>query len=766
MSLKYRGRIGKHTGLCGALTIAVGTPSIAQVCSDPNTTCLFANSVPTVCGWDQEGQAEGHPSTSDCNDSSLPYAVQSNDFIPWNGSGAGSCDNNGGACSADFACSCEFAEDCECFLEATQFGTYTLPPGRAIKAVYADVQCRYNHQTAQCGPDAGRVRVRVQLPSLSRSTVIELPSQFSNGLNDDDCKYRLSAQSVANITNDANLNIGVWTAALINDLQVAVRRVMDGGSNTALRVNAFRIAVADCSDCDGNGVCDFCDGQPNGTPCAFDSNVCTDDRCVNGCCMPINSIAPCDDGIFCNGVDTCSNGACQHAGNPCAGGPVCANACNETADNCFDAAGVACTNDNNPCTNDVCTGTGFCTHPNAPDGTGCNDDMFCNGADTCTNGACGHTGNPCSGGSECADSCNEASDNCFDPTDAECTSDGNACTNDVCDGSGLCTHPNAPNGTGCNDDDSCTTGDVCSGGACAGSPMECDDGFFCNGIEKCMHGVCVDGEEPDCKDDVECTTDFCDEATHGFVCHHLPDDALCGPGQTCRPRLGCRPICLDVIPPVIVHNAGHPGSTRPCSGYIDPRIESSDGIALDRGVNSVDIQFSEPVYKIGGDEVDATSFVVTETGNGAPPGVLSVVQLGDTAYRVKLTRFIALQEWTTIRAIVEDDCGNPILNTGPGGPTDEPDRVDVAGLPGDVNQNGATKTGRLDSSAAGICGWDPRTLRASVTLFRHRPEQRSVTTGRPNPFQADCRRHRSDYHDLARKELECRSPVAGLSPGA
>ncbi len=49
-----------------------------------------------------------------------------------------------------------------------------------------------------------------------------------------------------------------------------------------------------------------------------DDNPCTDDRCVSGCCTHTNNTALCDDGIFCNGRDTCSDGVCSvHAGNPC-----------------------------------------------------------------------------------------------------------------------------------------------------------------------------------------------------------------------------------------------------------------------------------------------------------------------------------------------------------------------------------------------------------------------------------------------------------------
>ncbi len=50
-------------------------------------------------------------------------------------------------------------------------------------------------------------------------------------------------------------------------------------------------------------------------------NVCATPRCdpSSGCGFA-NTQAPCDDGVFCNGKDTCAGGTCsQHAGDPCDG---------------------------------------------------------------------------------------------------------------------------------------------------------------------------------------------------------------------------------------------------------------------------------------------------------------------------------------------------------------------------------------------------------------------------------------------------------------
>ena len=67
---------------------------------------------------------------------------------------------------------------------------------------------------------------------------------------------------------------------------------------------------------------------------------------------------------------------------------------------------TAC-DDQNPCTDDGCSPEGQCV--NTPNRASCDDDIYCNGTDTCQNGACDlHTGDPCIGGAECADTCDEA----------------------------------------------------------------------------------------------------------------------------------------------------------------------------------------------------------------------------------------------------------------------------------------------------------------------------------------------------------------------
>jgi cysteine-rich repeat protein len=222
-----------------------------------------------------------------------------------------------------------------------------------------------------------------------------------------------------------------------------------------------------------------CQFQPNSTGCD-DGNACTQNdhcdasgNCLGGSSAPINT--SCDDGVFCNGADTCdgAGGCAIHGINPCLGTQC--NTCQEATRSCADPSGTSCEADNNLCTVDVCDGAGSCvlssavscsddgdacngpetcnpatgmcaSGPPAPLGTSCNDGVFCNGADTCDgSGGCnGHSGDPCVHGEDCNRHCNEAAATCFDPATTHCTDDQEVCTDDLCDGTGNCTHPDLP----------------------------------------------------------------------------------------------------------------------------------------------------------------------------------------------------------------------------------------------------------------------------------------------------------------------------------
>jgi hypothetical protein len=354
-----------------------------------------------------------------------------------------------------------------------------------------------------------------------------------------------------------------WTPTVADVGQYVLNFSAIDGCNSqtfcAVTIDVSQENCTDGIDNDGDGLADCADADCNGTPCddgdactsndhcnfaaatcvgggptnCDDGNPCTNDDCntVTGC-FHNNNTASCDDGLFCTGADTCSGGSCVHTGNPCAGGPQCAQTCNEAADNCFDAPGTAC-----------------------------NDGLFCNGADTCNgSGSCsGHAGDPCAGGPACAHTCNEGADNCFDPSGTACADDGNVCTSDSCNGAGACAHPPVSLGTVCRPQagqcdvaEQCDgTGSPCPPDGFASNGTPCNDGNACTTGEQCTANVCGGGSTISCDDSNPCTTDGCNMSTG---CTHDPNSNACDDGLFCNGTDTCAAKTCSI----------HSGN--PCSG--------------------------------------------------------------------------------------------------------------------------------------------------------------------------------------------------------
>jgi hypothetical protein len=230
--------------------------------------------------------------------------------------------------------------------------------------------------------------------------------------------------------------------------------------------------------CDGAGVCQG-NLEPAGTSCTDDTpGDCDDAQCDGtGVCDQLYGVELagyiCRTANLggCDAVETCDGalgGACPaDVGLP--DGTVCRLALDadcdtpETCDGSTDpcpvegghvADGTPCTDDGNECTDDVC-GSGWCTHPgiaagtpcgdptdtvctdpdtclagvcepnHALNGTPCDDGLFCNVDESCTDGVCGGgTANPCDDSDPCtADACDEDEDVCF-TTDGDWDGDG------------------------------------------------------------------------------------------------------------------------------------------------------------------------------------------------------------------------------------------------------------------------------------------------------------------------------------------------------
>jgi len=340
------------------------------------------------------------------------------------------------------------------------------------------------------------------------------------------------------------------------------------GAATQLFGNTYErlIFQADTVPC-GNGVLDLGEQCDDGNLTAGDGcdSICRIEPCYDcagqpSMCSPSPPGGACDDGLFCNGTDTCAADGCTiHAGDPCTGGSECMNACDENLDTCLAAQGAPCTDDGNQCTFDQCDGLGSCTHPDKffdP----CDDGLFCTGFDECFGGSCQfHDGDPCQF-NQCANTCNEAAASC-DPTAAgtPCFDDFNVCTSDQCDGSGFCVHPPVPSGTSCPNDGQVCTADQCDGaGVCRHPPLpagtscpndgnDCTDDA-CNGAGVCAHPSLPDGTA--CDDANACTqTDSCE---NGFCAGSDPVVCmapLCRSAGTCDPSTGMCSACPDGYTP-------------------------------------------------------------------------------------------------------------------------------------------------------------------------------------------------------------------------
>jgi subtilisin family serine protease len=253
-------------------------------------------------------------------------------------------------------------------------------------------------------------------------------------------------------------------------------------------------------------------------------------------------------------------------------------------------------------------GNGACT--GAPNGTSCDDFVYCNGSDSCSNGDCTvHAGSPCAAGI-CPQTCDEALDLCMHTVGNPCNDGVNCTTEDMCFGGicagalldcasldtncavgtcresdGACIADPYPSGTACDDDSNlCTIGDTCLNSICSGGTpkdcsaltpptncaigtcqprngkcglannpgIPCDDGFFCNGENTCFEFACQEPTGDPCESLYEgsemCSSFECNESTNscelraaGEFC--FPDDDDCTVDE-CDGEGGCYlPLC-------------------------------------------------------------------------------------------------------------------------------------------------------------------------------------------------------------------------------
>ncbi|MCH7870986.1 MAG: S8 family serine peptidase [Planctomycetes bacterium] len=392
----------------------------------------------------------------------------------------------------------------------------------------------------------------------------------------------------------------------------------------------------DCDDglfCNGSETCVGGSCQAGTAVDCSDGIGCTDDSCneVTHSCDSTANNANCDDGLFCNGSETCDSALDCQAGIAvnCDDGVGCTDdSCNEGTDSCDNVAndascdnGVFCDgaetcdavfdcqggsppscDDGVGCTDDSCNGaTDSCD--NVPNDANCPDDgQFCNGTESCDSGAdCVSSGDPCTGG----DVCNEATDTC-DPS--TCNNNG------TCDAGEDCNNCSADCISGTSSGASCGNG-VCEAGDgedCVSCPDDCNgkqngkpSGRFC-----CGDG---DGENPVPCSDSACTGggNTCTDVPTGGGASYCCGDTICEGDEdsfNCAVDCGDPPVCGDATcdpgedPCNCAADCGAPPATETnCSDGID---EDCDGGAdCDDPTGECD---SDPACTCGGNKAPCT----------------------------------------------------------------------------------------------------------------------------------------------------------------
>ncbi len=320
-----------------------------------------------------------------------------------------------------------------------------------------------------------------------------------------------------------------------------------------------------------NGIDDDCDGDVDEpdllegvfVPLCDDGNPCTKDSCAAdaGCVNTVLDEGECGDGNPCTVADHCVDGQCV--------GDL-----------------VEC-DDENPCTENVCTKNGGCEYLAAPGS--CDDGNPCTVGDQCNEGTCAGFAVECDckAGGDCAvledgDLCNGTLFCSKDKLPYQCAvlpgsevqcpipsfvADGKdwLCLQAACDpATAKCSLVPGQEGLPCDDGDPCTLDDACASGLCAGTaPANCNDGNPCTDDsclpqsgclhiqnsapcndadacttgDLCVEGMCQGGGILSCNDGNPCTDDSCDPQKGCVV---QLNQAACDDGNACTGPDQCK----------------------------------------------------------------------------------------------------------------------------------------------------------------------------------------------------------------------------------
>lgn len=262
------------------------------------------------------------------------------------------------------------------------------------------------------------------------------------------------------------------------------------------------------------GVCDvaeFCTGTSG--PCPADLFVASESVCRS-------SSGACDAAETCSGSSAaCPSDAVANSGTVCR---AAAGACD--AIEICDGASTVCPADQK--STSVCrSAAGSCDTPETCSGSSdyCPADVLVESGVLCRAAA-----SECDAEERCDGTAASCPFNVTSSLGAPCGSDGNGCTDDVCDGLG-----------GCGVD----------------TTAACDDGTFCNGADTCAAGSCSVHAGYPCGG-VDCTTcdetaDACTQNGVGTACpddgNKCSDDECDGAGGCIHPPIVLAPLCEWVV---------------------------------------------------------------------------------------------------------------------------------------------------------------------------------------------------------------------------
>ena len=309
-------------------------------------------------------------------------------------------------------------------------------------------------------------------------------------------------------------------------------------------------------------------GSPTARTCAADGNECTQDLCdgnYGGCYPPQPTSFGCTD----TASGDCNDARCNGAG-----------ACVQSGI-AFENSSYACTDTvANDCWTARCSGTtATCVQSGSPAvpiaaNTQCTDtntadcyDARCDGSTGCLQNygvelpsySCRAAAGVC----DLADNCDGVTGGCADAKvggGTACTSDGNACTLDQCDGvSNACQHPAGNAGATCN-----------------ASTGECDPAELCNGSSTTCPGNVFTPNGTACTSDGNpCSLDQCNGGSGacqhpagngGTICN--ASTGVCDPAETCTgSSTACPPNAFSPAGTACTSD-GNPCTVDQCNGSL------------------------------------------------------------------------------------------------------------------------------------------------------------------------------------------------------